>query len=221
MQEVHGATGLSPFELVYGHAPNHPLPVSLNLTAPHVLSMPDRSYLDHVMHGDIDDVNLCGHVEQLRQRRMVLDRDVKDSLIDAQNREIDRFYRRKAEFANRLPMLQEGDFVFEVKESPKPMQAVADGPYKVMSRNRDQVKLRTATTKWDDVPYVPKVFNRRADTQAPCLTRRQALAKAHGYTCPVNREASFTCPPLNAMLELTQLSHLKLRTCLNACTAGA
>ena len=97
-------------------------------------------------------------------------------------------------------MLQESDYVFEVKESPKPMQAVADGPYKVMGRDKDQVKLRTATTKWDGVP---KVFNTRADTLAPCLTRRQALAKAHGHICPVNREASFTCLPLNAVLELT------------------
>ena len=81
MQEVHGATGLSPFELVYGHVPNHPLPVSLNLMASQPLSIPDKSYLDHVMHGDIDDVDSCRHVEQLRQKHMLLDRNVRDSLI--------------------------------------------------------------------------------------------------------------------------------------------
>ena len=200
MQEVHAATGISPFELVYGFAPNHPLPVSLSMSTPLVLSIPDRTYLDHVMHGDIQDDDLCRHVEQLRQKHMLLDGQVKDMLMDAQNREIDRFYRRKAAFHNRLPVIQEGDFVFEVKESPKPMQAVADGPYQVVSRSKDQVKLRTATTKWDQRT---KFFNRRADSLAPCLTRRQAVARAHGYITPSHREASFKCLPLNALLEFS------------------
>ena len=148
MQELHAATKLSPFELLHGFLPNHPLPVSLNMTAAHELSVIDRSYMDHVMHRDLVDPDLCNHIENLRQRYMRMDASVLQNLMQAQDREIARFYRRKEEFHKSLPTARVGDYVFEIRESPRPMQSIADGPFQVVARNKDMATLRTGTTKW-------------------------------------------------------------------------
>ena len=51
-------------------------------------------------------------------------------------------------------MLQNGDYVFEVSESPKPLQAVANRPDGVVFRHKNMAVVRTAgAIKWD--PWSP------------------------------------------------------------------
>ena len=189
MQEVHGATHYSPFEMVYGFSPQHPLPVNINAIGMHPAS--DKSYLDMVMQRNLVDAELCSHVEQLRRQHLRIDSEVKESILKAQNAEISRFERRKQQFHDALPTVKVGDYVFEVRESPRPMQSIADGPFRVISRNKDMAVLRTGTTKWDPVP---KEFSRKIDFLAPCLTKRQALAKAYGlFPESADREAPLSC----------------------------
>ena len=159
MQEIHGATHYSPFEMVYGFTPSHPLPVNVNLLDVKAEEL-DKSYLDLVMLRHVVDADLCRHVEQLQQQHLRLDSEVQESLLEAQNREIDRFYRRRDRFHNALPTAKVGDYVFEIKESPRPMQAIADGPFRVVARYKDQATLRTGVTKWDPEP---KEFTRKVD----------------------------------------------------------
>ncbi len=198
MQEVHSTTHYSPFEMVYGFTPSHPLPVKINVMD---ASNPgQKSYLDLVMNREIVDADVCQHVENLRDRHLRLDSEVIDSITDAQDRDIKRFLARKDRFHRSLPTARVGDYVFEIRESPKPMQAIADGPFQVVSRHKDQAMLRTGVTKWDPVP---KEFSRKVDFLAPCLTKRQALAKAYGI--PVEsaiREALNYLAP-NTLLELS------------------
>ena len=199
MQEVHGATRYSPFEIVYGFTPQHPLPVNIDLVD--VTPDADRQYLDLVMHRELVDEDLCNHVESLRRRHLRIDSEVIDSLTNAQNAEIARFNRRKQRFHDALPTARVGDYVFEIKESPRPMQAIADGPFRVVSRHRDMAKLRTGVTKWDPVP---KEFDRKVDFLAPCLTKRQAIARAYGLEMEsANREAPISCYLGTSVLELT------------------
>ncbi len=121
---------------------------------------------------------------------------------DAQDRDIKRFLARKDKFHKSLPTARVGDYVFEIRESPKPMQAIADGPFQVVSRHKDQAVLRTGVTKWDPVP---KEFARKVDFLAPCLTKRQALAKAYGIPMEsAIREALNYLAP-NTLLELSFL----------------
>ena len=90
--------------------------------------------------------------------------------------------------------------MFEIKESPKPLQAIADGPFRVVSRHKDMAVLRTGVTKWDPTP---KEFSRRVDFLAPCLTKRQALAKAYGLEMEsANREAPVAFLLPNALLPI-------------------
>ena len=198
MQEVHGATHYSPFEMVYGFSPQHPLPV--NIDQLDVSPASDRSYLDLVMQREFVDEDICNHVEDLRLKHLRVDSEVKESIRQAQDAEIARFQRKKQEFHNSLPTVRQGDYVFEIKESPRPMQAIADGPFRVIRRYNDQAVLRTGTTKWDPVP---KEFTRKVDLLAPCLTKRQALAKAYGLPLEsANREAPITCVAGASMLQL-------------------
>ena len=199
MQEIHGATHYSPFEMVYGFSPHHPLPVDIHSVDVHPAS--DRSYLDMVMQRELVDADLCAHVEQLRRQHLKIDAEVKESIHDAQNAEIARFERRKQQFHNSLPTAKVGDYVFEVRESPRPMQSVADGPFRVISRSKDMAVLRTGTTKWDPVP---KEFSRKVDFLAPCLTKRQALAKAYGLLPQTAaREAPLVCLIESSLLQLS------------------
>ena len=199
MQEVHGATHYSPFEMVYGFSPQHPLPVSIDLLD--VAPVHSKSYLDLVMQRDFVDADLCNHVEDLRLKHLRVDSEVKESIINAQNAEIARFQRRKDAFHNALPVVREGDYVFEVKESPRPMQAIADGPFRVVRRFKDQAVLRAGTTKWDPVPTE---LTRKVDLLAPCLTKRQALARAYGTPLEsANREAPISCCVGASFMELS------------------
>ena len=198
MQEVHSATHYTPFEMVYGFSPSHPLPVKINVLQ---AGSGDKSYLDMVMNREVVDTDLCQHVDDLRQRHLRMDNEVLESLLEAQDRDKKRFVHRRDRFHNALPTAKIGDYVFEIKESAKPMQAIADGPFRVMSRHLDEAVLRTGTTKWDPNP---KEFTRKVDFLAPCLTKRQALAKAYGLPMEsANREAPLALLPLNALLYLT------------------
>lgn len=201
MQEIHTSTRISPFELLHGFIPNHPLPVSINAMTIRTLDVPDKSYLDHVMQRELVDAEICRHVDALREKYMQLDQEVKDNINDMQDKEIERFNQRKLAFHRRLPGISVGDYVFEIRESPKPMQAIADGPFLVVDRCRDRATLRTGVTKWEPIA---KEFTRRVELLAPCLTRRQAVAKAHGdpYTSAL-REAPLTFLPVNSFLEVT------------------
>ncbi len=199
MQEVHGTTHYSPFEMVYGFTPSHPLPIKISLLE--VSNPGEKSYLDLVMHRQVADAELCSHVEKLRHRHLQMDQEVLESIRDAQDRELTRFLHRKEKFHHSLPTLQAGDYVFEVNESPKPLQAVANGPYRVVSRHKDMAMLRTGVTKWD--PH-PREFPRKVDFLTPCLTKRQALAKAYGLVVEsATREAPLKFLAPNALLEVT------------------
>lgn len=199
MQEVHSATHFSPFEMVYGFTPSHPLPVKINLLD---ASNPgQKSYLDLVIDRQVDDPSVCQHVERLHRQHLQMDQQVLDSLCDAQDRELRRFLDRKERSHHSLPTVKVGDYVFEVRESPRPLQAIADGPYRVVSRLKNEAVLRTGVTKWD--PY-PKEFSRKLHLLTPCLTKRQALAKAYGLEMEsANREAPLKYLAPNALLELS------------------
>ena len=199
MQEVHGTTHYSPFEMVYGFTPSHPLPVKINLLASD--NPGQKSYLDLVMNREVVDADLCRHVELLRQKYMRMDDEVLESITDAQARDIKRFQLRKERFHRSLPTAKVGDYVFEIRESPRPMQAIADGPFRVVRRYKDEAVLRTGITKWDPVP---KEFTRKVDFLAPCLIKRQAIAKAYGLKMEsATREAPLTYLASNALLEVT------------------
>ena len=196
MQEVHRSTGISPFEALHGYVPNHPLPVktaSLTALAPSPVVQP---YVNYVMMGMIQDVSMQQHVQQLRERHFNIDQGILHNINKMQEQELARFYERKKEYLNEKRCIEVGDYVFELKESPKPLQAIADGPYLVVKKDTGKVVLRTGTTKWDPVA---KEYERRADLLIPCLTRKQALAKAHAKPItPANREAtvvSFSIDP--------------------------
>lgn len=79
-----------------------------------MLSVPDESSLGHILQRDIYDFKPCRRVEQLRQKLMLMDRAVKATRINAQNKEVNQVVHRKAKFADRLPMLQEEHYVFLV-----------------------------------------------------------------------------------------------------------
>ena len=152
------------------------------------------------MNREVVDADLCRHVERLRQRHLRIDDEVLNSLLEAQDREEKRFLHRKAKFHNSLPTAKVGDYVFEIKESLRPLQAIADGPFRVMRRHKDEAVLRTGVTKWD---CHPKEFTRKVDFLAPCLTKRQALAKAYGLEMePAHREAPLRYVAPNALLEV-------------------
>ena len=196
MQEVHRSTGISPFEALHGYVPNHPLPVkiaSLTALAPSPVVQP---YVNYVMMGMIQDVSMQQHVQQLRERHFNIDQGILHNINKMQEQELARFYERRKEYLNEKRCIEVGDYVFELKESPKPLQAIADGPYLVVKKDAGKVVLRTGTTKWDPVA---KEYERRADLLIPCLTRKQALAKAHAKPItPANREAtvvSFSIDP--------------------------
>ena len=200
MQGIHGSTHFSPFELVYGFTPHHPLPVNISLLDAKAAEF-DKSYLDLVMLRHIVDADLCRHVEQLQRKHVKVDSEVRQSLLKAQNQQIEQFYSRRDRFHNALPTAKVGDYVFEIKESPKPMRAIADGPFQVVARNKDQATLRTGVTKWDPVP---KEFTRKVDLLAPCLTRKQAWARANGRQLEsTNREAPLKYKAPNALLEVS------------------
>ena len=196
MQEVHSVTRYSPFEMVYGHTPSHPLPVKINLLATEHNGQHD--YLDLVMSRRVVDADLCRHVEQLRTQHLLMDEEVLEALMDAQDRDVRRFHDRRQKFHAALPTAKVGDFVYEIRESPRPLQSIADGPFQVVSRHKDEAVLRTGTTRWDPNP---KEFTRKVDFLAPCLTKRQAIAKAYRLEVePANREASVTFLLPNALL---------------------
>ena len=153
------------------------------------------------MNRQVPDAELCQHVEQLRGKHLQMDQNVLDSICDAQDRELRLFLHKQEKFHHSLPTLRAGDYVFEVNESPKPLQAVANGPYRVVSRYKDMAVLRTGVTKWD--PH-PREFPRKIDFLTPCLTKRQALAKAYGLTVEsANREAPLKFLAPNGLLELS------------------
>ena len=199
MQEIHSSTRIAPFELLYGFVPRHPLPVHIghiNMQSPYVN---DASYLDLITARELVDVDLCQHVEKLRDKYMTFDAQVFDSINEMQDRQIQRFQHRQAKAKRALPVFDVGDYVFEMKESPRPMQAIADGHFLVVARKGDEATLRTGTTKWDPVP---KEFTRKVDLLAPCLTRRQAVAKAHGqHIISALREAPIQLPTFGAILQ--------------------
>ena len=162
---------------------------------------PDKSYLDHVMHGDLVDDDVCQHVTALKNKYMAMDAQVKQGIEEMQDAEIEKFNCRRQAFANRLPSVRVGDYVFEIKESPKPMQSTADGPLLVVARYKDQATLRTGVTKWDPAP---KEIVRKVNTLAPCLTRRQAVAKAYSEGMSSNtREAPLVLNLPGHFLELS------------------
>lgn len=206
MQEIHRSTRVSPFELLHGFVPNHPLPVSIHSVNVQAVSVPDKSYLDLVMAHELPDAEICKHVEDLREKYMEMDTDVLRSINEMQDKEIQRFQQRQASFKGNLPTFGVGDYVFEMKESPKPMQAIADGPFLVIDRNGDEATLRTGTTKWDPVP---KEFTRKVDLLAPCLTKRQAVAKAYGLPhSSAHREAPLVYQIPTSFLEFTFLTDI-------------
>ena len=41
-------------------------------------------------------------------------------------------------FHNSFPTIQVGDYVFEIRESPKPLRAIADGNFQVVSKYKHQ-----------------------------------------------------------------------------------
>ena len=198
MQEIHATTHYTPFEMIYGHTPTHPLPVQINVMNSHHA---DKTYLDLVMNRDVVDAEVCQHVELLRQRHLRMDEEVLKSIREAQEKELQRFLLKKQAFHNALPTARIGDYVFEIRESPRPLHNIADGPFQVVSRNKDNAVLRTGTTRWDPNP---KEFSRKVDFLAPCLTKRQAIAKAYGLEMePAHREAPMTCCMPNTLLEIT------------------
>ena len=199
MQEVHSTTRYSPFELVYGFTPSHPLPVKINLLD--AQNPGEKSYLDLVMNREVVDADLCRFVEDLRHRHLRLDQEVKEAILEAQGKDMERFLQRKMAFHDSLPTAQVGDYVFEVRETPRPMRNIADGPFLVVRRSKDLALLRTGVTMWDPVP---KEFTRKVDFLTPCLTKRQALAKA--YDLPIEtatREAPLKCLLPCMLLELS------------------
>ena len=184
--------------MVHGFTPIHPLPVKLSLIQ---ASDCNKSYLDLVMQREVVDADLCRHVEKLRDQHLRVDSEVRSAFLDSQSRDVAHFQRKKEAFAKALPTAKVGDYVFEIRESPRPLQAIADGPFQVMHRYKDEAVLRTGTTIWDSTP---KEFTRKIDFLTPCLTKRQAIAKAYGQPMePANREAPLKITPINSLLELS------------------
>ena len=154
------------------------------------------------MLGDLVDDDVCQHVTALKDKYMAMDAQVKQGIEEMQDAEIEKFNRRRQAFANRLPFVRVGDYVFEIKESPKPMHSIADGPFLVVARYKDQATLSTGVTKWDPAPNLE--FVRKVNTLAPCLTRRQAVAKAYSEGMSSNiREAPLKLNLLGHFLELS------------------
>ena len=158
---------------------------SLTAVAPSPVVQP---YINYVMMGMIKDDDSHKHVQQLRQKHFKIDQSILHNINKMQDHELARFYAKKKQCLDEKRSIEVGDYVFELKESPKPLEAIADGPYLVVKKDAGKVVLRTGTTKWDPVA---KEYERRADLLIPCLTRKQALAKAHAKPItPANREAT-------------------------------